>query len=552
MRVKQPSLPLAYFISISSSTMRIAIYARKSTESEDRQVQSLGDQLQILHDIARREGDNIVEVISESKSAKEPGTRPGFQALMNLIQDEKIEGILTWQINRLTRNLVDGGQLAHLLASGKLQIIKTPERTFRSEDNVLLLAIENGVATSYIHDLRKNVRRGMDSKAAKGWKPGQAPLGYLNNWETREIDLDPVRAPIIRKGWEMLLTGAHSIAEIHRELIKLGLTNKRKSVRGTPITLAGLHKLFRNPFYCGRLHYKGQVLPGRQPAIVSEGEFELAQIVIGRLGNGAVRTREVPAFASVFSCGICGAAVVHERKTKKLATTGETITYSYYHCSGSKGCVRRSIDQDLLSVKAQSFARANSFSASFAKWCLDAVQNAALSESGDLALTQSQLAGSIQEEKRRLDSLTLKYIDGDVEKETYLRMKQQMEESIRSKESALSAACNREAVALEVLKTKLDAGVKASMYAFGNSQFRREVLKSLGGKHTWDGSTLRFTVDPIIHKIVTFEPGETSSQSPKSDDFYPDNQNWWSLVDDLRTTVQGSVHEGTEEEMGRL
>ena len=163
------------------------------------------------------------------------------------------------------------------------------------------------------------------------------------------------------------------------------------------------------------------------------------------------------------------------------------------------------------------------------------MQNSALGESGDLALTQSQLLNVIHEEKRRLDSLTLKYIDGDVEKETYLRMKKDLEESVQSKESALSAASNRESVALEILKTKLDAGIKASQYMFGNSQFRREVLKSLGGMHTWDGSTLRFTVDPIIHKIVTFEPGEPSSQSPKSDDFYPDNQNWWTLVDDLRT-----------------
>ena len=86
--------------------MRIALYARKSTEQEDRQVQSLDDQIRELTKLARRESLTIVETYHESKSAKAPNNRPEFDRLMSAIDEGRIDGILTWSINRLSRNPV--------------------------------------------------------------------------------------------------------------------------------------------------------------------------------------------------------------------------------------------------------------------------------------------------------------------------------------------------------------------------------------------------------------------------------------------------------------
>ena len=158
---------------ISSNTMGIAIYARKSSESEDRQVQSLEDQVQALQVVAKNHGLVVSEVIQEARSAKAPNARPEFERLIRMVNEGEIEGILTWSINRLGRNLVDGGMVAHLLQTGRLKFIRTPERVYLPEDNVLIMSIENGMATSFVQDLSRNVKRG-------GWFPVKWP-----SWSVR-------------------------------------------------------------------------------------------------------------------------------------------------------------------------------------------------------------------------------------------------------------------------------------------------------------------------------------------------------------------------------
>ena len=90
--------------------MRYILYARKSSESEDRQVQSIDDQVRILRDLATSRGLTIVEEISESHSAKDPGARAGFEGMLKKIEHGQADAILCWAINRLTRNPVDSGK----------------------------------------------------------------------------------------------------------------------------------------------------------------------------------------------------------------------------------------------------------------------------------------------------------------------------------------------------------------------------------------------------------------------------------------------------------
>lgn len=518
--------------------MRIAIYVRKSTESEDRQVQSLDDQLKILQEIAVREGFSVVEIISESKSAKEPGQRPGFKTLIELIELGKIEGILTWHINRLTRNLVDGGQIAHLLSAGTLQMIRTPDRTFRSEDNVLLLAIENGVATSYIHDLSKAVRRGMDSKAAKGWIPGKPPVGYKNNAETREIDLDPVRAPLVRKAFEIALTRSSSVAEITREMKRLGLTGRSKKRSAKALSNAAIHKILKNPFYCGTPSYKGTIIAGAHQPLVTKSEFDLVQINLKRLGNPKHRSEIPPAFAGTFKCKECRAAIVFESKTKTIAKSGATTTYGYYHCSGSRGCKRISIRDKAVSELSKEFVDRMTISPSFAKWCWEATQNSATQESSEIRESIDETRNVLENDLQRLDTLTIRYVDGDIQKSTYLRVKSSLEQAIETRRDVLRRIENREAVAMAYIRQKLDAAENASRYEIGDQNLRRQILVSLGIGHVMNQGRIEFQADPVLQKIASFEPGNNSSQSVKSDDFLPDHQVWWTLVEDIRTIAR--------------
>ena len=100
--------------------MKYFLYARKSTDEEDRQVLSIEAQTTELHEFARKENLVIAKEFIESKTAKAPG-RPVFNEMISSIEtsNEKV-GILAWHPDRLARNSIDGGKIIYLIDSGKL------------------------------------------------------------------------------------------------------------------------------------------------------------------------------------------------------------------------------------------------------------------------------------------------------------------------------------------------------------------------------------------------------------------------------------------------
>ena len=128
------------------------LYARKSSESEDKQVQSIDDQVKWLKKLAADLRITVKRVFIESKSAKKPDNRPVFDGMMRKIENGEANGILCWHINRLSRNPVDSGNISWLLQQGVIKSIRTPEREYRPEDNILLFSVESGMANQDIRD----------------------------------------------------------------------------------------------------------------------------------------------------------------------------------------------------------------------------------------------------------------------------------------------------------------------------------------------------------------------------------------------------------------
>ena len=93
------------------------LYARKSTDVEDKQVRSIEDQIAELRAFAKQENLTIVETFIEKQSAKIPG-RPIFNEMIRRIEQGEANGILAWHPDRLARNSVDGGQLIFLFSKG--------------------------------------------------------------------------------------------------------------------------------------------------------------------------------------------------------------------------------------------------------------------------------------------------------------------------------------------------------------------------------------------------------------------------------------------------
>jgi DNA invertase Pin-like site-specific DNA recombinase len=206
--------------------MRFIIYCRKSTDTEDKQLLSLESQEHELLQIAQSQGLNVVKTFQESMSAKEPG-RPVFNQMMAMIMAGQADAILCWKIDRLTRNPVDGGQIQWLLQKGNIQLIQTFEKTYLPHDNVLIMSIEQAMASQYIRELSVNVKRGNRAKLERGEWPGPAPYGYLNDKAAKTIVLDHTLAPYVKEIFTLYATGSYSLKDVAKLLYERGLRTKQ-------------------------------------------------------------------------------------------------------------------------------------------------------------------------------------------------------------------------------------------------------------------------------------------------------------------------------------
>ncbi len=184
------------------------IYCRKSSEDEDRQMLSIDAQLSELNAIARERGITIVETLTESKSAKEPG-REVFNGMLRRIEKGEANAILSWKLDRLARNFDDGGKIIGLLQRGVIQEIRTVEKLYLPSDNVLMIAVEFGMANQYVRDLSTNIRRGIREKVRQGVFSGKAPIGYFNEPRLRTIEPEPRFFPKMKRILERFATGEH-------------------------------------------------------------------------------------------------------------------------------------------------------------------------------------------------------------------------------------------------------------------------------------------------------------------------------------------------------
>ena len=155
------------------------LYARKSTDVEDKQVRSIEDQIAELRAFAKNENLEISDVFIEKQSAKIPG-RPIFGEMISRIEKGEAQGILAWHPDRLARNSVDGGKIIYLVDCGHLQFLKFPTFWFENtSQGKFMLNIAFGQSKYYVDNLSENTKRGLRQKVKRGEYPGFAPIGYF-------------------------------------------------------------------------------------------------------------------------------------------------------------------------------------------------------------------------------------------------------------------------------------------------------------------------------------------------------------------------------------
>ena len=154
--------------------MRYALYARKSTEGDESQIQSIPDQKRVSLELAKTRGITEVIEIEEAKSAKDQG-RPEFNRMMAMADAGEIDGIIAWHPDRLARNEMDAAAITMRIRKGVLKDLAFVQYFFHnSPEGVMMLQMALSQSQYTSSKLSVDVKRGLTSKVEKGWAPHRA------------------------------------------------------------------------------------------------------------------------------------------------------------------------------------------------------------------------------------------------------------------------------------------------------------------------------------------------------------------------------------------
>jgi len=328
---------------IEPPKLKYCLYARKSSEAEERQALSIDSQVKEMLAIADRDNLDVIDIRRESHSAKDSGQRPVFKEILEDIRQGRFNAILTWAPDRLSRNAGDLGSLVDLMDQKILVEIRTHGQLFTNSPNEkFLLMILCSQAKLENDNKGINVKRGLKMRCEMGLWPAPAPTGYLNEKRVDRrgyVMIDPERAPVIKQMFEKVAYEHWSGKRLYHWL-KFDL-NFRTVYGNKNLTLSNIYLILENTFYYGSFEYprkSGNWYKGKHEPIITKELFDLVRQQIHRDIISRSEIKEF-AFTKLMKCGLCGSGITAEEKFKKLKN-GEINRYVYYTCTkyNDKNC----------------------------------------------------------------------------------------------------------------------------------------------------------------------------------------------------------------------
>ena len=413
------------------------LYARKSTDVEDKQVRSIEDQITELRAYAQKENLEIADVFIEKQSAKIPG-RPIFNEMIKRIEKGETSGILAWHPDRLARNSVDGGKIIYLIDCGRISGLKFPQFWFEpTPQGKFMLNIAFGQSKYYVDSLSENTKRGLRQKIRRGEYPSLAPVGYLNDSRNKTVVVDKKKSVIIRKAFEMYAEGNHRLEDISDFLAQNNIVSKS----GKRIHITRTTFILKNPFYTGLFRYAGEIYEGKYEPIIAKKIFDKVQEVLAQRGRPRKKSKIEPqVFCGLLHCGTCGMMITGEYRVK-TQKNGTQHFYTYYHCTKKRKnfkCPEPCIRQEELDKRISSLLQKVSLRPDWAEKLLEMLKK-------DKTKSAQSVSAFVQESGEKVKTINIKlqrlldgYLEQDIEREIYREQKAKLLSEKKSLEEQMT------------------------------------------------------------------------------------------------------------------
>ncbi len=260
------------------------LLSRVSTKRQEDEGLSLNKQTERLEEYASQHDIEIVEkfVFHETAGQK---IRKKFDEMVEFIRNNpEVKAIVAFKVDRMTRNFRDAVMIDELRNLYDIELHFVEDRLVLNKASrsheMQNWELKVFLAKQYLNDLHDYGVDTWKTKVKNGEWSGTAPCGYMNVTlpdKRKSIILDPQRAPLVKKAFEMYARGQHSIDLLAKYLRKLGLTANAKS--SLPISRAQVAAMLDNPFYYGVMDFKGQKHPHHYEPLISKWLFDKCQQV---------------------------------------------------------------------------------------------------------------------------------------------------------------------------------------------------------------------------------------------------------------------------------
>ena len=478
-------------------------YSRVSSREQEREGYSIPAQRKLLAEYAKTHDFCIEHEFIDIESAKNPG-RKEFTKMLHLLSSRGgCRIVLVEKTDRLYRNRTDALAFEGLIEQRGIEVHLVKENRIigkdsRSQDK-FMHDIHVAVAKHYVENLKEEVKRGMREKAEQGLHPGRAPFGYRNNPVARVVEVDPKRAPILRRIFELYATGCYS------------LTTLRKAVfaeSGVKINRAYLEAMLKSTFYIGRFVWRGIDYKGTHPPLISPELFEQVQrTFVGR--NKPKYRKHSFAFAGLLRCAHDGCTVTTELQKGQ---------YIYYRCSQGRGkCslpyMREQDVSDRLGELLKSIYVPETVAQAIVSSLNADIYQSEVRRKEQVAAIQQRLAMV----RTRMDQMYEDKLEGKINEEFWQRKQSEYREQERLLEAQLSSiqkAVSRENI-LTIERVFELANKAHSLYLTRNSAERGQLLKSVLLNCATDGTSLTPTYKKPFDLI--FQRAKTDEWSGRAD-----------------------------------
>jgi site-specific DNA recombinase len=326
------------------STVRCAVYTRKSTEEGlDQQFNSLDAQREsaqaFIQSQAREGWICLPQRYDDGGFTGGNIDRPALRRLLDDMEARRIDAVVVYKVDRLSRSLLDFARLMERLERHQVSLVSVTQQ-FNTTHSMgrLTLNILLSFAQFEREIIAERTRDKMAATRRKGqWAGGAPSLGYDIDAHLRRLVVNPAEAEQVRAIFALYLERQGLIAVV-QELAGRGWVSKRWTTRqrqvrgGRPFTKTRLHELLTNVLYIGQVRYKDEVHAGQQPALVDLGTWGRVQALLQEQGRAAScrgqRLRSGALLAGLLRCRPCGCAM-----TPAHATRGGRLRYRYYVCT---------------------------------------------------------------------------------------------------------------------------------------------------------------------------------------------------------------------------